>query len=396
MKTILFSAALVPLLAILSLAAGDDDITCRTDLGKTSVAKVMTDTVTQTDPIKPTTTVTVIPTETKEVGRWSTVTKFSTKTFTVTGKGDTDTVSTTSTLFKIATVKVTATMTETSTKTGTVKSTRTTAVPTTAGFRFISDTVNKESFAPVAGPRKFARNPHAPPLIKPGLKAFSFPNEVHCTKLLPNTDTRTVKKSGSPTTKTVSTMRTTTKTATIKTTTTLIPDDASVTKTFTSTMSLTTYSTIWKTSTKSATATKTNIINGPTEYAACAEGNMFGPNFKSGGTGYYVTNVLNNGPGIPSDYNIVSNGADSAAECCTSCMQFNGCETWLFRERNRNCFLLYHTLKAGEKCASQKNHPNFFMSKKGDDTGAGFVAGNGVCGFTYSGNSDGSLFSVDL
>lgn len=187
-------------------------------------------------------------------------------------------------------------------------------------------------------------------------------------------------------------MQTTTKTQTISTTTTLIPDDISFTKTFTATMSVTTYSTIWKTSTKPATATKTKVISGPTQYAACAEENMFGPNFNSGGTGYFVTNVLNNGPGIPSDFQIVANGAESAGECCSSCMQFTGCETWIYREKNRNCFLLYH---AGSTCKSQKNHPNFFMSKKGTDTGAGFMVGNGKCGFTYSGNSDGSLFSVD-
>ncbi|UZP42900.1 hypothetical protein NXS19_010716 [Fusarium pseudograminearum] len=358
-----------------TLAADDDNVTCRTELGKTSVASIKTDTVTKTDSIKPTKTVTIIPTKTKE--------------------GGTDTFSTTSTLFKIATVTVTATNTITTTKTGTVKSTRTTVVPTTAGFRFISDTVNEESFAPIAGPRKFARNPHAPPLIKPGLKAFAFPNKVHCTELLPNTDTRTVKKTGSPTTTTVSTMRTTAKIAIISTTTTLIPYDVSVTKTFTTNMKVTTYSTTYKTSTKRATATKTSIKSGPTQYAACSEGNMFGPNFNSGGTGYYITNVLNNGPGIPSDYQIVSSGADSADECCASCMQYNGCETWIYRERNRNCFLLYHVLRKGEKCSSQKNHPNFFLSNKGADTGAGFIAGNGVCGFTYSGNSDGSLFTVD-
>ncbi|QPC80071.1 hypothetical protein HYE68_010823 [Fusarium pseudograminearum] len=394
MKTFLFSAALVPFLAVSGLAADDDNVTCRTELGKTSVASIKTDTITKTDPIKPTKTVTIIPTKTKEVGLWSTVTKFSTKTFTRTAKGGTDTFSTTSTLFKIAT----ATNTITTTKTGTVKSTRTTVVPTTAGFRFISDTVNEESFAPVAGPRKFARNPHAPPLVKPGLKAFAFSNKVHCKFSIQMNpyNTRTVKKTVSPTTTTVSTMRTKTKIAIISTTTTLIPDDVSVTKTFTTNMKVTTYSTTYKTSTKRATATKTDVKSGPTEYAACSEGNMFGPNFNSGGTGYYITNVLNNGPGIPSDYQIVSSGADSADECCASCMQYNGCETWIYRERNRNCFLLYHVLEKGEKCASQKNHPNFFLSKKGADTGAGFIAGNGVCGFTYSGNSDGSLFTVDI
>lgn len=157
-------------------------------------------------------------------------------------------------------------------------------------------------------------------------------------------------------------------------------------------MKVTTYSTKWKTTTKSATATKTKVISGPTQYAACKEANMFGPDFNSASTGYYVTNVLNNGPGIPSDFQIVANGASSAEECCVSCMQFTGCETWSFRAANRNCFLLYH---AGSTCKSQGNHPNYFMSKKGADTGAGFVVGNGKCGFTYSGNSDGSVFAVD-
>jgi len=169
---------------------------------------------------------------------------------------------------------------------------------------------------------------------------------------------------------------------------TLIPDDASVTKTFTAKMSVTIYLIIWTTTTKSATATKTKVIPGPTEYAACSEGN----DSNSGGIGYFITNVLNNGPGIPSDFQIVANGAGSPDEGCSSCMQFASCETWIDRAKNRNCFLLYH---AGSTCKTQGNHPNFFMSKKGADSGAGFVVGNGKCGFTYSGNSDGSLFSVD-
>ncbi|KAH7466291.1 hypothetical protein FOMA001_g15950 [Fusarium oxysporum f. sp. matthiolae] len=111
---------------------------------------------------------------------------------------------------------------------------------------------------------------------------------------------------------------------------------------------------------------------------------MFGPDFNSASTGYYVTNVLNNGPGIPSDFQIVASGDRSAEECCNSCMKFTGCETWSFRAANRNCFLLYHS---GSTCKSQSNHPNYFMSsKKGADTGAGLVVGNGKCGFTCSGN----------
>ncbi|KAF4333490.1 hypothetical protein FBEOM_12698 [Fusarium beomiforme] len=291
----------------------------------------------------------------------------------------------------VATVTVTATATTTTTNTGTETSTSTTQVPTTAGFKPISDTVNSRSLN--AQKRdKIPKKPHARALVKPGMKAFTFPSKVHCTKLLPNPNTKIVQKVEAPVTKTVATVRTTTTVKTISTTTTLIPSHVTVAKTLTSSMNVTTYSTTWETTTMSATATKTHVVSGPTEYAACRAENMFGPNFNSGGTGYFVANVLNNGPGIPSDFQIVANGASSAEECCTSCMQFSGCETWTFRAGNRNCFLLYH---AGATCSSQINHPNYFMSQKGSDTGAGFVVGNGGCGFTYSGNSDGSVFKVN-
>ncbi|KLO82143.1 Uncharacterized protein LW93_9325 [Fusarium fujikuroi] len=392
MKTTLLSALLLPLLSSSVIAADDEDVTCQTKLGKESVADVQTITVTKTDSVVPTTTTTVIPTVVKKANQWSTITVFSTKTFTVTGKGGTDTFSTTTTLFKVATVIVTATSTTTSTKTGTRTSTSTTQIPTTAGFKFISDTVNSRSLNAQKRDKLFQK-PHARAIIKPGIKAFKFPSKVQCTKLLPNANTKVVQKTGTPVTKTVASMQTTTVVKTISTTTTLIPKDVSVTKSFTTSMKVTTYSTKWKTTTKSATATKTKVISGPTEYAACKEANMFGPDFNSASTGYYVTNVLNNGPGIPSDFQIVANGASSPEECCSSCMQFTGCETWSFRAANRNCFLLYH---AGSTCKSQSNHPNYFMSKKGADTGAGFIVGNGKCGFTYSGNSDGSVFAVDL
>ncbi|EWZ80828.1 hypothetical protein FOWG_15167 [Fusarium oxysporum f. sp. lycopersici MN25] len=372
MKTILFSALLL-LLSSSVFAADDDDVTCQTKLGEESVADIHTVTVTKIDSLVPTTT-TIIPTVVMKANQWSTITVFSTKTFTVTGKGNTGTFSTTTTLFKVATVTVTATTTTTSTKTGTRTSTSTTQIPTTAEFKFISDT-----------------NPHARAIIKPGMKPCKFPSKVQCTRLLPNANKKVVQKTGTPVTKTVARMQTTTIVKTISTTTTLIPKDVSVTKSFTTSVKVTSYSTTWKTKTKSATATKTKAISGPTEYAACQAANMFGPDFNSASTGYYVTNVLNNGPGIPSDFQIVANGDSSAEECCNSCMKFTGCETWSFRAAYRNCFLLYHS---GSACKSQSNHPHYFMSsKKGADTGAGLVVGNGKCGFTCSGNSDGSVFA---
>ncbi|KAK2931819.1 hypothetical protein FoTM2_009336 [Fusarium oxysporum f. sp. vasinfectum] len=363
---------LLLLLSSSVFAADDDDVTCLTKLGKESVADIHTVTVTKIDSLVPTTT-TIIPTVVKKANQWSIITVFSTKTFTVTGKGDTGTFSTTTTLFKVATVTVTATTTTTSTKTGTRTSTSTTQIPTTAGFKFISDTVNSRSLNAQKGDKLF-QNPHARAIIKPGMKPFKFPSKVQFTK-------------------TVASMRTTTIVKTISTTTTIIPKDVSVTKSFTTSMKVTTYSTTWKKTTKSATATKTKVICGPTEYAACQAENMFGPDVNSAGTGYYVTNVLNNGTGIPSDFQIVANGARSAEECCSSRMKFTGCEKWSFRAASRNCFLLYH---GGSMCKSQSNHPKYFMSKKGADTGSGFVVGNGKCGITCSGNSDGSVFAVDL
>ncbi|KAH7151621.1 hypothetical protein DER46DRAFT_690677 [Fusarium sp. MPI-SDFR-AT-0072] len=375
MKTTLLSALLLPLLSSSAFAADDDDVTCQTKLGKESVADVQNVTVTKTDSVIPTTTTTIIPTVVKKANQWSTITVFSTKTFTVTGKGDTDTFSTTTTLFKFATVTVTATTTTTSTKTGTRTSTSTTQIPTTAGFKFISDTVNSRSLNAQKRDKLFQK-PHARAIIKPGMKAFQI--SFKGTKLLPNANTKVIQKTGFPVTKTVASMQTTTIVKTISTTTTLIPKDVSVTKSFPTSMKVTTYSTTWKTITKSVTATKTKVISGPTEYAACQAENMFGPDFNRAGTGYYVTNVLNNGPGTPSDFRIVANGASSSGECCSSCMKLTGCETWSFRAANRNCFLIYH---AGSTCKSQSNHPNYFMSKKGADTRAGNIVGNGKCGF---------------
>jgi hypothetical protein len=135
----------------------------------------------------------------------------------------------------------------------------------------------------------------------------------------------------------------------------------------------------------------TSILPGPTVYDACKPENIWGPNFQNSNKPYYASNVANNGPGVASDFKTVADGASSAVECCNACQQWPTCETFIFRQRNRNCFLLYHE---GATCNSQFNHPNFVLSKTGSDTGAGYVVGNGNCGYTYSGNSDGSVFVV--
>ncbi|KAI5456681.1 hypothetical protein BGZ63DRAFT_434783 [Mariannaea sp. PMI_226] len=400
MKATLVTSVFLQLLAASGIAAtttkkttakttAKTTVVCHTELGLKSTKHVPTDTVTKTSSHQPTVTKTIQPVVTKKVSHWVTVTKLATKTFTVTDSTVTDTFSTTTTEFSVETDTITGTVTTTQTDTDTTSSTSTTVIPTTEGFRPIKDTLNSYF---LNGPqRRGASNVHAR-AAKKGVQAYSYPVKVHCTKSVPNTKTKTVSKTVYPTTKTVNVYSTSTKTKTLSTTTTLVPSDVSVTVTSTSTSSVTTFTTVFETSTIHTTTTTTNVLPGPTVWNACKPENIFGANFNNGGVGYYATNVDNNGPGVGSDFQTVADGAATAVECCNACQLFGTCETWIFRGRNRNCFLLFHE---GETCNSQVNHPNYILSKKGSDTGAGYVVGNGNCGYTYSGNSDGSVFYVD-
>ncbi|KAM0510977.1 hypothetical protein ACHAPE_010335 [Trichoderma viride] len=386
MKTVLQVLAVLPFLAT-SVVATNPVTTCRTELGTKSTNHVSTVTKTSTSSHQPTTTLTIRPTVTSYVGLWYTITGFATKTKTVTDSTVTDTFSTTSTVFAVETDTITATVTTTTTNTDTTSSTSTTVVPTTAGFRNIQDTVNSDTLN-----RRALDHPHPPraQVQKPqGLKASMYPTKVDCTKILPNTKTKTVQSTVHPVTETIFYWRETTKTNTLTSTKTVVPADVSSTVTSTYTSSVTTFTTTFQTSTVTASTTTTAIIPGPTVYDACSNLNTFGPNFSNNGRNYYAVNVANNGPGVGSDFNTVADGATTATDCCNACQQFGTCETFIFRPRNRNCFLLYHP---SETCASQSNHPNFILSIAGSDTGEGYVVGNGNCGYTYSGNSDGTVF----
>ncbi|GFP57130.1 hypothetical protein TASIC1_0007062200 [Trichoderma asperellum] len=389
MKTALQILAVLPFLAT-PIVATNPATTCRTELGMKSVKHVSTVTKTSTSSHQPTTTVTVRPTVTSYVGLWYTITGFTTKTKTITDSTVTDTFSTTSTVFSVETDTITATVTTTTTNTDTASSTSTTVVPTTQGFRNIQDTVNSDVLN-----RRAVGHPHPPraQVQKPhGLQASMYPTKVDCTKILPNTKTQTVHSTAHPVTETIFYWRETTKTNTLTSTKTVVPADVSSTITSTFTSSVTTFTTTFETSTVTASTTTTAVIPGPTVYDACTGLNTFGPNFSSGGKSYYAVNVANNGPGVGSDFNTVADGASTATDCCNACQNFGTCETFIFRPRNRNCFLLYHP---GETCSSQLNHPNFILSISGSDSGEGYVVGNGNCGYTYSGNSDGSVFNVD-
>ncbi|KAM0245966.1 hypothetical protein ACHAQJ_010401 [Trichoderma viride] len=389
MKTALQMLAVLPFLAT-SIVATNPSTTCRTELGTKSVKHVSTVTATSTSSHQPTTTVTVRPTVTTYVGLWYTITGFTTKTKTITDHTVTDTFSTTTTVFSVETDTITATVTTTATNTQTASSTSTTVVPTAQGFQNIQDTLNSDVLN-----RRAVGHPHPPRAQvekSHGLQAYSYPTKVDCTKILPNTKTQTVHTTLHPVTDTIFYRQETTKTDTITSTKTVVPSDVSFTVTSTFTSGVTTFTTTYATNTVTTTTTTTSIIPGPTVYDACSGLNTFGPDFTSGGRPYYAVNVANNGPGVGSDFNTVADGASTPTDCCNACQRFGTCETFIFRQRNRNCFLLYHP---GETCSSQLNHPNFILSISGSDTGEGYVVGNGNCGYTYSGNSDGSVFNVD-
>lgn len=389
------ATALLPLFAA-SASAGT--LTCRTELGSKSIKNVPTDFVTKTKSVRPTVTTTVTPVTTEWVRYWYVITKLTTTTRVVTDSTVTDTFSTTTTLYNVATNTITSTLTATATDTITTSSTSTTIVPTATGWRPIADTVNRNSLAKRADEsERELEHPHAIRAVtskKPGgLTAASWPSKVHCTQNVPNKNTLTVTKTQPAMTQISPYWSKTTKTKTLSSTSTVVPSDVSTTETYSSTSSVTTFVTTFTTQTTTVSTTTTSIIPGPTLYDACTKGNnIFGSNFNAGGVGYYITNIANNGPGVASDFKIVADGASSATECCSACHAFAGCETWSFRPTSRNCFLLYHE---GSTCSAQTQHPNFFLSKKGSDTGAGYVVGNGNCGFTYSGNSDSSVWRVD-
>ncbi|KAF7557304.1 hypothetical protein G7Z17_g851 [Cylindrodendrum hubeiense] len=314
MKTIV---ALLPFLAVFALAA-NEPVTCRTQLGTKPVKSVPTATTTSTNTRRPRFTSVIVPTVTKSAAHWYTITVFTTETIFVTDTTVTDTFSTTTTEFSVQTDIYVSTVTTTRTSTKTTSSVSTTVVATTAGFRNIRDTLNSNTLR-----RRDIGGPHAPRKVanKKGLQAFTYPVKVDCTKSVPNTKTTTVRKTIAAVTRTIRYWKSTTETDTISSTSTIVPSDVSITLTSTSTSSVTTTATIFETNTNWASTTTTAVLPGPTVYDACNTNNYFGPNFNNNGEPYYAVNVVNNGPGVGSEFMTVADGAGDPGECCYACQQ---------------------------------------------------------------------------
>ncbi|KAI5365339.1 Putative PAN/Apple domain-containing protein [Septoria linicola] len=394
MKSILQLAAVLPLLIAEAAAQA---VSCRTTLGTKSLARVPTTTITSTPSKRPTQVLLVQKTVTTYLGLISTKEATTTKTDTVTDTTDTDTFYVTSTTFEVSTSRFTTSFISTTTDTETATSTSTTVVPTNPGFLNIRDTLNRGSIA-----RREPAHPHSPAkraVLKgpQGVLAQSRANNVVCTRTMPNTNTYT-----SYTTIKAMTLtrrywsRTITTTTTQTVTSTIIPDVASETITDTFTSSVQTTTTIINTQFARAVTTTTSVAPGPTVYNACNDQNIFGPVFRSGGSEFIAANVANNGPGVQSDFMKIQDGASTATECCNACQKMETCETFIFRKSFRNCFLLTHSTTG--TCKNQELHPNFILSiPKGDDDGsAGYAVGNGGCGYTWSGETNGKVRPVDL
>ena len=181
MKTIIQTAAILPLLATLATAGS---LTCQTELGSTKVSHVPTSTETKTG-AQPTKTVDVRSTVTRYAGYLYTYTTFTTDTHTVTDSTVTDTYSSTTTVYSVETDTATSTITNTETDTATSYTTSTTVIPTTAGFMNIQDTINTNNLK-----RRALGHPHAPRAAAKkvssvdGLAAAIYPTLVDC-KYLP-------------------------------------------------------------------------------------------------------------------------------------------------------------------------------------------------------------------
>lgn len=237
-------------------------------------------------------------------------------------------------------------------------------------------------------------------------------------RYVPNTKTFTTTTTLKPQTNTMTYVsKVARSTSVIDVTETVFP--AMVTETFTSVSSSTvqTTTTLFETSTTTLEAVATQVLNGPTFYDACKpeSNNFVGPNLRaSDGQIYRAVNILNNGPNVGNSGTIVSlNGINTREECCAKCQLSPICEAFLYRRGGANCFLMNHP----DNTCSAQNQPNMILSKKGADNGVevranpmilaslsvpmltilfvqGYTAGNGKCGYAYSSNSDGSLFSV--
>ncbi|KAF2169506.1 hypothetical protein M409DRAFT_52047 [Zasmidium cellare ATCC 36951] len=277
--------------------------------------------------------------------------------------------------------------------------------PTSTSFRNVWDTLNNNNY------KWILANPHAGIEVravttgKQGVQkllAAAYPTKVVCTKVIPFTSNKTAYTTlpVSPQTIVVTTKRITSL-STLTETSTIIPDRVTSSETDTSTSTVQTTTTTTQTNTETAPTTTTEIAPGQTFWSACSNPNglntrnFFGPDFNSGGVGYYAPNVSNNGPGVASNFQIVADGASSAEQCCIACQNLYNCENFIFRQQFKNCFLLNHK---GSTCSNPSQHPNFILSKKIPSSGStldGYTVGNGNCGYTWSGNSDGSVFRVD-
>ncbi|KAF7712856.1 Uncharacterized protein PECH_001991 [Penicillium ucsense] len=349
-------------------------VECHTRLATTSVAVVPTSTVTRTiqdyNPVvvyvTTQETITTTPSVVTEVE-----TSFETQTVTSTASAITDTFSTTSTVYAYTVVTVTPPPgTSTVLVTTTTTQTTTSTIPAPAGFTPLVDSLLQPTFF-----RRGLDDDNTCPI---GPDDYKYPSAVKCIAKLTVTPTTTSTVTAVPLTNTASTpVVTTTLTSTLTSTSVVIPEEVSVTLSYSTTLQQTlTTSGIPTYTVVTATTTQTASVSATPVYNACLSNNIgggsplgpeYGPIAGKVVDALYFTSL----PGA--HLNTVA--TSSAYDCCVQCQGTPNC-AGSFYIRN-DCYLVTTTV------CSTSSH----IHAHANNGAGGFDISNGPCATYVLGTS---------
>ncbi|KAI8664428.1 hypothetical protein NCS55_00951500 [Fusarium keratoplasticum] len=390
---------LLVLAALQGLAASQSTVfssqICVTSSGRVSVSPIRRTTTTQTTgltfrttvcPPPRTTTITATPplvtaTSTVSVTAVSNVT-----TVQVTGTSTSSVTADPVTVFNTVTVTSTATTGSTSTITETTTATVTQAAP--AGFTPLSEepdyVAKKKKKRSLAGRIPLLkRAPCTKRKSSPGSSSSLTPNpirisrtwyaqSVRCIKIVKTVRVSTVVPStcvrtrSTTVTLAISTSTDLTTATAFVTTTVTVPTATGITVTVTPTVTAQTTVTSTATTTTTDTTTVTETAPAQTVYAACGASNQVSS--ANGGHPFSAINV-NSGD---SQNQVFSRTANSAYDCCVSCLQTTNC-VFSYYDNAGGCEVV-----VGQTCNQQDAMGTSFETSQ--DGGLNYVLSNGPCG----------------
>ena len=347
-------------------------VSCRTQLGTSSLALVPTTTITRTihDPtpvvVFATTqdTVTVTP-DASTV----TITNYETTTAVSTAYTVTDVFSTTSTEYDTATVTIIpAAVTAIVPITISTTSTSTSTVASSSGFSPIAETLPTAT----AAKRSLTEQDDC----SSWLDDYEYPQEVEChQKIIVKTTTVSTVTEPPATATAVTPISTVTVTSTITSTSILVPSDVSTTLSYstTSTITETTFA-VAETTTVFSTTTAVAAVATATFYEACGSSNIAGDplssEFGSFAGQYMYLIAFTKVPGE----SLTVGDTSSAYDCCVSCMESSTCAMSYYNAVSSSikyCYLIHSTT-----CSQS----SVYAKASTHDTSATIQMSNGNCG----------------